>query len=56
MKPTSLFIVWMFLTLLLTFSLIGILLFIPNGTLPSTWMQIGFKLIDKIGPNEKTSD
>jgi len=48
MKPTGLFVTWMLLTILLTFSLIGIVLFIPNGVNPSTWMQIGLKLLDKI--------
>jgi len=48
MKPTGLFITWMFLTLILTFSLIGIILFIPNGTLPSTWMKLGLILLEKI--------
>ena len=48
MKPTGLFVTWMILTILLTLSLIGIILFIPNGPNPSTWMQIGLKLLDKI--------
>lgn len=48
MKPTGLFVIWMLLTILLTFSIIGVILFIPNGTNPSTWMQIGLKLLDKI--------
>ena len=48
MKPTGLFVTWMILTILLTFSLIGIVLFVPNGSSQSTWMQIGLRLIDKI--------
>lgn len=48
MNPTGLFVTWMILTILLTISLIGIILFIPNGSTPSTWMQIGLKLLDKI--------
>ena len=48
MKPTGLFVTWMILTILLTFSLIGIVLFVPNGSSQSTWMQIGLKLLDKI--------
>jgi hypothetical protein len=48
MRPTGLFITWMILTIILTFSLIGIILFIPNGAQPSTWMKIGLNLLDKI--------
>jgi len=48
MKPTGLFLIWMTLTILLTFSLIGIVLFVPNGSSQSTWMQIGLRLLDKI--------
>jgi hypothetical protein len=56
MKPTGLFITWMILTLILTFSLIGIILFIPNGAQPSTWMKIGLNLLDKIkSENEKNN-
>jgi hypothetical protein len=53
MKPTGLFLTWMGLTILLTFSIIGIILFIPNGSMPSTWMQIGLKLLDKIESDKK---
>jgi hypothetical protein len=48
MKPTGLFITWMILTILLTFSLIGIILFVPTTNAQSTWMSIGTKLLDKI--------
>jgi hypothetical protein len=48
MKPTGLFIIWMFLTILLTISLVGIILFVPNGPNPSTWMTIGLNLLEKI--------
>lgn len=53
MKAVAL-IVWMLLTLLLTFSVIGMLLFIPIDTyqnaptVPSTWMTIGRKLLDSV--------
>lgn len=44
-------ILWMFMTLILAFSLVGLLIFIPkegyNGD-PSTWMQMGLKLLDAV--------
>jgi hypothetical protein len=54
MKPTGLFLIWMLFTILLTITLIGITLFVPNGSNPSTWMLIGLKLLDKVESNEKT--
>jgi hypothetical protein len=48
----KLFLVWMFLTILLTFSLIGLILFLPNGSFRSSWMSIGLKLVNKITGNK----
>lgn len=48
----KLFLVWMFLTILLTFSLIGLILFLPNGAFRSSWMSIGLKLVNKITGNK----
>lgn len=48
MKTFCMLILWMFLTLILTLSIIGMLLFIQDGVNPSTWMSIGRKLTDKI--------
>ena len=53
MKETAL-IVWMLLTLVLAFSIVGLLLFIPKDSwdndenVPSTWMTIGRKLLTSI--------
>jgi hypothetical protein len=50
-------ILWMLLTLVLTFSLVGMLLFIPIGgdylkeakeVRLSTWMAIGIRLLDSV--------
>jgi UPF0716 family protein affecting phage T7 exclusion len=47
-------IVWMLLTLVLAFSVIGLILFIPKDTYtsqdntPSTWMTIGRALLNKV--------
>jgi hypothetical protein len=44
-----LFFFWLLMTIILTFSVIGLILFIPNGfNSRSTWMEIGFDLKDKI--------
>ena len=58
MKLHVLLIIWMFITLLLLLSVIGIVLFLPsiNATQyykplserRSTWMTIGVNLIEKI--------
>lgn len=51
MKETIL-ILWMFMTLILTFSLVGLILFIPrDGYNTSTWMNMGDKLLDAIIKN-----
>lgn len=49
-------IVWMILTLVLTFSIIGMLLFIPDldDGHPSSWMKIGRNLLNSV-VNEKTN-
>ena len=51
-------IVWMIFTLVLTFSIIGMLLFIPHVDYkegePSTWMEIGRNLLNAV-VNEKTN-
>jgi hypothetical protein len=50
-------IVWMLLTILLTFSVVGMLLFIPKDGYsnspdePSTWMHVGRELLDKVTSN-----
>lgn len=47
-------IIWMALTILLVFSVIGMLLFIPKDTwqnaenVPSTWMTIGRRLLNSV--------
>lgn len=43
-----LFVIWMIFTLVLTASIIGLLLFIPDVTQPSTWMKIGKDLKNKL--------
>ena len=49
MKQTTLLVLWMLLTMLLTFSLVGIVLIVSNGNQqPSTWMYIGRTLIESI--------
>ena len=48
MKQTTLLVLWMLLTMLLTFSLVGIVILTPNGSNPSTWMYIGRTLIESI--------
>jgi hypothetical protein len=49
----KLFLVWMVLTMLLTFSLVGLIMFLPNGSYRSSWMTIGIKLVNKItGSND----
>lgn len=50
----KLFLVWMFLTILLTLSLIGLILFLPNGSFRSSWMSIGIKLVNKITGSSDT--
>lgn len=53
MKPLLL-IIWMFISLLLVCSVVGLLLFIPKDTYlsqdsnPSTWAMIGRKLLNSI--------
>ena len=50
-------IVWMIFTLVLTFSIIGMLLFVPdldNDGHPSSWMQIGRNLLNAV-VNEKAN-
>jgi hypothetical protein len=53
MKELAL-IIWMLLTCFLALSVIGLVLFIPIDTwqnaesTPSSWMQIGRKLLNKI--------
>ena len=52
MKQTTLLVLWMLLTMLLTFSLVGIILIVSNGNQqPSTWMYIGRTLIESITKN-----
>lgn len=51
------FILWLFMTLILTFSLVGLCLclclFIPrDGQDNSTWMEIGHKLLDAVINNK----
>ncbi len=47
-------IFWMLLTLILTCSVVGMLLFVPtdrwknHDSTPSTWMRIGRKLLDAV--------
>ncbi len=47
-------IIWMVFTLILTFSIIGLILFFPKDRYvdienkPSTWMSIGIKLLDSV--------
>lgn len=47
-------IIWMLLTIVLAFSIVGLLLFIPIDinenypNVPSTWMQIGKKLLENV--------
>jgi hypothetical protein len=57
MKATCL-IVWMILTLVLTFSIVGMLLFIPHVDYkegePSTWMHLGRTLLTAV-LNEKAN-
>lgn len=48
-----LLIVWMICTIILSISIIGMVLFIPDtytnqDNTPSTWMQVGRKLVNKI--------
>ena len=48
-----LLIIWMLFTILLTCSIVGMFLFVPNiyttgPNNPSSWMTIGLKLVDKI--------
>lgn len=53
MKAVAL-IVWMLLTVLLAFSIVGLILFVPKDSyqnapnVPSTWMTIGIKLLDSV--------
>lgn len=50
----TLFVIWMLLTFILCCSIIGIYLFIPapnnsmNFETRSTWMQLGYNLLNKI--------
>ena len=44
MKPYIAFLLWILGTLVLTFTVIGMFLFIPDEYEPSTWMKIGLKL------------
>ena len=47
------FILWLFMTLILTFSLVGLVLFVPrDGHDNSTWMEIGHKLLDAVINNK----
>lgn len=55
-----LFILWLFTTIFLTISIVGLILLIPqNATdaekdnIPSTWMQIGIKILDAFIEQEK---
>lgn len=47
-------IFWMLFTLILVFTVIGMLLFVPtdrwahHDSTPSTWMRIGRKLLDAV--------
>jgi hypothetical protein len=41
-------IIWLILTVALTLSIVGLLLFIPGDTERSTWMQFGLDLLDRI--------
>lgn len=47
-------IIWMVLTIVLVFSIVGMLLFIPKDTwqnaenVPSTWMTIGRRLLNSV--------
>ena len=49
-----LFIIWMIFTLILAFSVIGMVLFLPKDTyqnapaVRSTWMQLGIYLFNEI--------
>lgn len=47
-------ILWMIFTIILVFSIVGMVLFVPKDTYqnhentPSTWMTIGRKLLDSV--------
>lgn len=43
-------ILWMLFSLILVFSLVGLLLFVPNdfNNQPSTWCLMGRKLLDAV--------
>lgn len=42
-------VLWMLMTLILTFSLVGLVLFIPkDGSNESTWMEMGLKLLNAV--------
>jgi hypothetical protein len=57
MKECLLFL-WMIMTLILAFSLVGLILFIPKDTYttgpsgPSTWMHVGRSLLDAVVNNK----
>lgn len=48
------FIIWLILTIVLTFSIVGLVLFVPKDkfeegeSIPSTWMTIGKALLKSI--------
>lgn len=42
------FVLWMIFTLLLTVSLVGMFLFIPDTYEPSSWMKIGIELLNSL--------
>ena len=50
----TLFVIWLILSVMLCFSIIGLILFVPKDTYvdieatPSTWCHIGRELLNKI--------
>jgi type IV secretory pathway protease TraF len=54
---TLCFIIWMLISMIFVFSLIGLVMFIPKDTwenrdsTPSTWYSIGVKLLNSVLEN-----
>lgn len=42
------FILWMLITMILAFSIVGWVLFVPDGSYKATWMRIGRGLLDEL--------
>lgn len=42
------FILWMLITMILAFSIVGWVLFVPDGSDKSTWMKLGVNLFNEL--------